>query len=194
MHQKGVQILRGLLLDRFGRAGPLSFEASLCFEQSYARIDGDSASTAEVYALLSALAGVPIRQDVAVTGSVNQFGEVQAVGGVNEKIEGFFTACRVRGMTGTQGVIIPAANVRDLCLSGRVQAACAEGMFHVWAAHTVEDGLELLTGAAAGERGKDGTYPDGTLFGRAAAELARFAALARPGRRRGGQSQATEET
>ncbi len=179
MHQKGVQILRGLMLDRFGREHPLSFDASLCFEQSYARVDGDSASTAEVYALVSALSGVGLRQDIAVTGSVNQFGEVQGVSGVNEKIEGFFAACRLRELTGSQGVLIPAHNVPDLCLSRDVQAACGAGRFHVWAAGTIEEGLELLTGLEAGLRDPDGRYRSGTVFGRVQDVLAKFAASRR---------------
>lgn len=183
VHQKGVQILRGLLLDRFGRKRPLSFTASMCFEQSYARIDGDSATSAEVYALLSALASVPLRQDVAVTGSVNQFGEVQGVGGVNEKIEGFFTACRIRGLTGAQGVAIPEHNVPDLCLSTAVRDACAIGTFHVWAISRIEEGIELLTGLNAGERDAEGDYPEGSVLGRVASALDEFTNLTR--RRRG---------
>ncbi len=183
VHQKGVQILRGLLLDRFGRRRPLSFTASMCFEQSYTRIDGDSATTAEVYALLSALAGVPLRQDVAVTGSVNQFGEVQGIGGANEKIEGFFTACRLRGLTGTQGVLIPYHNVPDLCLSTAVRDACADGAFHVWPITRIEEGIELLTGLSAGERDEAGDYPAGTVLGRVAAALDAFVAISH--RRRG---------
>jgi ATP-dependent Lon protease len=183
MHQKGVQILRGLMLGRFGRDGPLCFSASLCFEQSYARVDGDSASTAEVYALMSALSDLPLRQDIAATGSVNQFGEVQGVGGVNEKIEGFFAACQVRGLTGTQGVLIPTHNVADLCLSPQVQSACVEGRFHVWAVSSIEEGLELLTGTAAGHRDATGGYPEGTVLGRVEAELARYAEISRPRRR-----------
>ncbi|MDP2315410.1 MAG: AAA family ATPase [Pseudomonadota bacterium] len=183
VHQKGVQILRGLLLDRFGRRRPLSFSASMCFEQSYSKIDGDSATTAEVYALLSALAGIPLRQDVAVTGSVNQFGEVQGVGGVNEKIEGFFTACRLRGLLGTQGVMIPHHNVPDLCLSAEVREACAQGRFHVWPVSRIEEGIELLTGLSAGERGEDREYPEDTVLGRVALALDELLALSR--RRRG---------
>jgi predicted ATP-dependent protease len=182
VHQKGVQILRGLLLERFGRKRPLCFTASLCFEQSYARVDGDSASTAEVYVLLSALAAVPLRQDIAVTGSVNQFGEVQGVGGVNEKIEGFFTACRLRGLTGLQGVMIPEHNVVDLCLSSAVQDACAAGQFRVYAIGRVEEGIELLTGISAGERDSDGEHPAGSVFGRVARTLDEFTAFYRPRR------------
>lgn len=183
VHQKGVQILRGVILEHFGRKRPLCFTASMCFEQSYARIDGDSASTAEVYALLSALAAVPLRQDIAVTGSVNQFGEVQGVGGVNEKIEGFFTACRLGGLTGRQGVMIPHHNVPDLCLSAAVQEACAAGRFHVYAISRVEEGIELLTGISAGERDAEGDHPEGSVFGRVARTLDDFAALSRPRRR-----------
>ena len=190
LHDKGVQILRGFLLDRFGRDRPLSFSASLCFEQSYARVDGDSATLAETCVLLSALAQVPLRQDVAVTGSVNQFGEIQPVGGVNEKIEGFYAACGQLGRTGTQGVVIPAQNVRDLHLSDEVRKACAEGRFSVWAVQTVEEGLELLTGMAAGERRADGGWTGG-VFGAVEAALAR---LHGAGQRKGRQSQETDET
>ncbi len=182
MHQKGVQILRGLLLERFGRRRPLSFTASLCFEQSYARVDGDSASMAEVVGLISALASVPVRQDIAVTGSVNQFGEVQGVGGVNEKIEGFFTSCKLRGLTGTQGVVIPIHNVPDLCLSDEVRDACAAGRFHVWAIERIEQGIELMTGVTAGERDEVGTYPAGSVMARVDAALDTFALASRPRR------------
>lgn len=183
-HDKGVQILGGLLRDRLGRRRPLSFTASLCFEQSYGRIDGDSASSAEVYALLSALSRVPLRQDIAVTGSVNQFGEIQAVGGVNEKVEGFFAACRVKGLTGTQGVILPRHNVPDLCLSAEVVAACEAGRFSVWGVDRIEEGLFLLTGVDPGTADPDGAWPPESVFGRAAAEIDKLIEAGRRGERR----------
>jgi lon-related putative ATP-dependent protease len=165
-HDKGVLILSGFLRGRFARKTPLALSASLCFEQSYAGIDGDSASSAEACALLSALAGVPIRQDLAVTGSVNQKGELQPIGGVNEKIEGFFDVCRARGLTGTQGVVIPSRNVPHLMLREDVIDAVREGDFRVIAVNTVDEAMEVLTGIPAGERGADETFPPGTVNGR----------------------------
>jgi predicted ATP-dependent protease len=156
-HDKGVMIIAGYLRNRFGRDKPLSFSASLCFEQSYGGVEGDSASAAELFALLSAIGRLPLRQDLAVTGSVNQRGEIQAVGGVNEKIEGFFRTCRRLGLTGTQGVVIPEANVRHLALRPEVIEAVREGRFAVHAVRTVEEGLELLTGRPAGAPGEPGT-------------------------------------
>lgn len=157
-HDKGVLILEGYLRSRYARAHPLALTASLAFEQSYGLIDGDSASSAELYCLLSALGEIPLRQDLAVTGSVNQRGEVQAVGGVNEKIEGFFDVCRGKGLTGTQGVCIPRANVRHLVLRHDVLDALHAGQFHLWAIDTVEEGIELLTGIPAGDVNTEGTF------------------------------------
>jgi lon-related putative ATP-dependent protease len=162
LHSKGVLILSGFLAARYGIDEPLSLRASLVFEQSYGGIDGDSASSAELYALLSAIGELPIRQDLAVTGSIDQFGEVQAIGGVNEKIEGFFDLCAARGLTGTQGVLIPAANVKHLMLRRDVVAAAEAGRFHVYAVAHVDQGLELLTGVPAGEPDASGTYPEGS--------------------------------
>ncbi len=156
-HDKGVLILTGLLRNRFGQDKPLSFSASLAFEQTYGGVDGDSASSAELYALLSRIGNLPLRQDLAVTGSVNQRGEIQAIGGVNEKIEGFFRTCRHVGLTGTQGVIIPAANVRNLALHPEVVEAVREGRFAVYPVRTVEEGFSLLTGLPAGKPGEPGT-------------------------------------
>ncbi len=164
IHTKGVMILTGFLRERFVQDKPLTLSATLCFEQSYGLVEGDSASSAELFALLSALSGVPIKQSVAVTGSVSQKGEIQPVGGVNEKIEGFFKVCKERGLTGEQGVIIPEANVKDLVLKREIVEAVAEGKFHIWAISRVEEGIELLTGMPAGERGPDGRYPENTLF------------------------------
>jgi predicted ATP-dependent protease len=157
-HNKGVLILEGYLRNRYARRHPLALSASLAFEQSYGWIEGDSASSAELYCLLSALADVPLRLDVAVTGSVNQHGEIQAVGGVNEKIEGFFDVCRLLGLTGTQGVCIPRSNVRHLVLREEVIRAVREGRFHVWAVDTVDDGIELLSGIPAGDVDREGTF------------------------------------
>ena len=151
LHSKGVLILSGFLGGRFGKSRPLSLNASLVFEQSYGGVEGDSASAAELFALLSALAEAPIKQCFAVTGSVDQRGQIQAIGGVNEKIEGFFDSCRLTGFTGRQGVIIPASNVRHLMLRRDVVAAAAEGRFAIYPIDTVDQGLELLTGVPAGE-------------------------------------------
>ena len=150
LHDKGMLILSGYLRNRYGQDKPLTLSASICFEQSYAGIEGDSASSAELYALLSRLAEVPLRQDLAVTGSVNQWGEVQAIGGVNEKVEGFFDVCRVHGLTGTQGVLIPAANVRNLVLRADVIDAVAAGQFSVYPIRTIDEGIALLSGVRAG--------------------------------------------
>jgi predicted ATP-dependent protease len=163
-HDKGVHIIAGYLRSRFAQDKPLSLAASLCFEQSYSGVDGDSASSTEVYALLSALSGAPLRQDVAVTGSVNQQGDIQPIGGVNEKIEGFFDVCRIKGWTGTQGVIIPAENVEDLMLREDVIEAVAEGKFHIFPVAKVEEGVEILTGTQAGAQEAAGKFPPGTIF------------------------------
>jgi lon-related putative ATP-dependent protease len=163
-HNKGVFILGGYLHKMFAQNKPLAVNASIAFEQSYSGVDGDSASSTEMYALLSSLADVPIKQDIAVTGSVNQNGEVQAIGGVNYKIEGFYTCCKVKGLTGKQGVLIPEANVKDLMLKSEVVEAVREGRFHIWSVASIEQGIELLTGKKAGERKKDGTYPKGSIY------------------------------
>lgn len=174
LHTKGVLILSGFLAARFGQDGPLSVSASLVFEQSYGLIDGDSASCAELYALLSALADVPIRQGFAVTGSVNQFGEVQPIGGVNEKIEGFFDVCSARGLTGAQGVLIPATNVKNLMLRPDVVEAAAAGRFHIHAVSTVDEGIEILTGIPAGAPEDGAGWPTGSVNRRVAARLAQW--------------------
>jgi len=178
LHSKGVLILSGFLGGRFGTNRPLSLNASLVFEQSYGGVDGDSASAAELFALLSVLAEAPIKQSFAVTGSIDQRGQIQAIGGVNEKIEGFFDSCRITGFTGRQGVIIPASNVRHLMLRRDVVAAAEEGRFRVFPIDTVDQGLELLTGIPAGEPDTEGHYPEGTLNHRIAARLDAFAAKA----------------
>lgn len=165
-HSRGVLILSGYLLGRFAQEFPLALAASLCFEQMYDGVDGDSASSAELYALLSSLSGVEVRQSLAVTGSVNQRGEVQAVGGVTHKVEGFFRACRARGLTGEQGVLIPRANVRHLMLREDVVEAVRQGMFHIYAVSTIDEGIELLTGIPAGRPDASGRYLEGTISAR----------------------------
>jgi predicted ATP-dependent protease len=163
-HSKGFLILQGYLNGKFAHRQPLSFAASLTFEQVYDEVDGDSASSTELYALLSAITDVPLKQGLAVTGSVNQLGEVQAIGGVNEKIEGFYAVCKARGLTGEQGVIIPKDNVHNLMLKPEVVRAVSDGTFHIYAVSSIEQGVELLTGVRAGKLRKDGTYTEGTLF------------------------------
>jgi ATP-dependent Lon protease len=162
-HNKGVFILEGYLRSRYAQDKPLSVSASICFEQSYSSVDGDSASSTEIYALLSSLSGIAIRQNLAVTGSVNQRGEIQPIGGVNEKIEGFFDVCTLRGLKGNEGVLIPALNQTDLMLRKDVVEAVAAGRFHIYPVRTVDEGIEILTGIKSGERDADGNYPEGTL-------------------------------
>ncbi|RQW89369.1 MAG: ATP-dependent protease [Geobacter sp.] len=163
IHDKGVLILTGYLGGKFAHDKPLSFSASICFEQSYDGIEGDSASSTELYALLSVLSGVPIKQGIAVTGSVNQLGKVQPIGGVNYKIEGFFAVCKAKGLTGEQGVLIPRSNIRNLMLTDEVVKAISAGKFNIWSVETIDQGIEILTGVPAGEKGPDGRYPEGTI-------------------------------
>lgn len=163
IHNKGVYILTGYLRSLFAQDKPLCMSASLCFEQSYSGVDGDSASSTEIYALLSALSGLPLRQDLAVTGSVNQKGEIQPIGGVNQKIEGFFMVCKENGLTGDQGVMIPHQNVDDLMLREEIAEAVKNDKFHVYAIKTIAQGIELLTGSPLGERQKDGIFPENTV-------------------------------
>ena len=177
IHDKGFLTLTGYLRGRYGGERRIAVAANLTFEQSYEHIDGDSAASAELYALLSELAEAPLRQDIAVTGSVNQHGELQAIGGVNEKIEGFYRACALRELTGRQGVIIPEANVRNLMLSREVVESVRAGLFHLWSARTVEEGIALLTGMPAGERAPDGQFPEGTLHARVEERLERWARM-----------------
>jgi len=179
IHSKGVLILAGFLGARFAADRPFSLAATLVFEQSYRGVEGDSASSAELYALLSALSGLPLRQSLAVTGSVNQLGRIQAIGGVNEKIEGFFEVCRGRGLTGEQGVLIPASNARHLMLREEVVEAVRQGCFRVWPVETADQGIELLTGVAAGERGTDGRWPEGSVNALVAARLEALSEAAR---------------
>jgi lon-related putative ATP-dependent protease len=175
LHSKGVMILAGFLAGRYSTDRPLSLSATLVFEQNYGGVEGDSASCAELCALLSALSETPLRQSVAITGSVNQHGDVQAIGGVNEKIEGFFDLCRTRGLTGGQGVVIPAANVRHLMLRRDVVEAVAAGRFHVYPVQAVDEALTLLAGQPAGERDATGRFPAGTVNFRVEQRLASFA-------------------
>ncbi|SMF48500.1 lon-related putative ATP-dependent protease [Tistlia consotensis] len=180
LHSKGVLILSGFLGGRYALEAPISLLASLVFEQSYGGVEGDSASSAELYALLSAIADLPLRQDLAITGSVNQHGAVQAIGGVNEKIEGFFELCQARGLTGTQGVLIPASNVQHLMLRDEVVEACGAGRFAIYPVATIDEGITLLTGVPAGERGRDGRFPPDTVNRRVEDRLKRFARARRP--------------
>ena len=156
-------ILTGYLGEKFAQDFPLSLTASLCFEQLYNGVDGDSASSTEAYALLSSLSGIPINQSLAVTGSVNQKGEIQPIGGVNEKIEGFYQICKMRGFNKKHGVIIPIQNVRNLHLSDEIIESVKNGDFHIYAINTIDEGIELLTGVPAGKKNKDGTFPAGSI-------------------------------
>jgi predicted ATP-dependent protease len=177
IHSKGVMILAGFLGQRFASDKPLSLSASLVFEQSYAGVEGDSASSAELYALLSAIAGVPIKQSLAVTGSVNQHGQVQAIGGVNEKIEGFFDICKERGLTYDQGVMIPAANVKHLMLKKEVRDAVADGKFNIYSISEIDQGIELLTGIPMGAPDQDGKYPLDTISGKVQDRIEKLAGV-----------------
>jgi len=178
-HDKGVHIIAGYLRSMFAQDKPLSLSASICFEQSYSGVDGDSASSTEVYALLSALSELALRQDVAVTGSMNQRGDVQAIGGVNEKIEGYFDVCRIQGLTGSQGVLIPAANVEDLMLREDILDAVGAGKFHLWPVSRIEEGIEILTGTPAGSRNGARKFEEGSVFGRIDEKLESMARLMR---------------
>jgi lon-related putative ATP-dependent protease len=191
IHTKGVLILSGFLNDKYAKDKPLSLSARLVFEQSYGGVEGDSASSTELYAILSALSGLPIKQSLAVTGSVNQKGEVQAIGGVNEKIEGFFEVCKAKGFTGKQGVMIPESNVQNLMLKEEVVDAVKAGKFHLYSVKTIDEGIEVLTGVKAGGRGKDGMYEEGTVNHKVneclkdmAAKLREFATASAEGKRK----------
>ncbi len=190
-HDKGVLILSGYMGWKYAQDTPLSLSASLCFEQSYEGIDGDSASSTELYALLSSLAEAPLRQDIAVTGSVNQKGEIQPIGGVNQKIEGFFQVCRAKGLSGKQGVMIPRQNQQNLMLKPEVVDAVRKGRFHIYSVSSIDEGIEILTGVRAGKKKKDGTYPAGSINARVdkrlkemAAKLKRFSAPANEEKKR----------
>lgn len=174
-HSKGVLIISGYLGETFAQDFPLSLTASLCFEQLYNGVDGDSASSTEMYAILSSLSGIPINQSIAVTGSVNQKGFIQPIGGVNEKIEGFYQICKMRGLNGEHGVIIPIQNVRNLHLSDEIINSVKEGKFHVYAVSTLDEGIEILTGVPAGKMNKDGKFPAGTVKYLAYEKLKKYA-------------------
>ncbi len=175
IHDKGVLVLSGYFSQTFGTHMPLSFSASIVFEQNYGTIDGDSASSTELYGLLSSLSQVPVNQGIAVTGSVNQKGEVQAIGGVNEKIEGFFKVCTSRGLSGEQGVIIPKSNVKNLMLNSEVIEAVKKGKFHIWSVDNIEDGMKILTGKSCGRKHKNGSYTKDSIFDMVQQRLIEFA-------------------
>ena len=176
-HSKGVYILSGYLGEKFAQNIPLSLTASICFEQLYNGVDGDSASSTELYAILSSLSGIPISQNIAVTGSVNQKGEIQPIGGVNEKIEGFYQICKMRGLDGTHGVMIPVQNKKNLNLNDEVVEAVKEGKFHIYAVSTIDEGIEILTGVPAGKADKSGKFPGGTINYLAYEKLKKYASI-----------------
>jgi len=174
IHDKGVLIINGYLRQKYAQREPLNLSASICFEQSYGGVDGDSASSTEIYAILSSLSGLPIRQDIAVTGSVNQLGDIQPIGGANEKIEGFFDVCKAKGLTGKQGVMIPAQNERHLMLRRDIVTAVKKGKFHIYSIRDIDEGLELLLGKSAGKMRSDGSYPPETVHGMVAKRIAKM--------------------
>jgi lon-related putative ATP-dependent protease len=175
LHSKGVLILKGFLGERYAENSPLSLSASIVFEQSYSNIDGDSASSAELYVLLSAIGKIPLKQSISVTGSVNQHGKVQPIGGVNEKIEGFFDVCKERGLSGVQGVLIPAANEKNLMLRNDIVQAVKEEKFHIYSVKTIDEGMELLSGLKMGDPDENGNYPEGTINHKITTQLRKFA-------------------
>ena len=175
IHSKGVLILKGFLGERYAKNRPLSLSASIVFEQSYSNIDGDSASSAELYALLSAIGDISIKQSFSVTGSVNQHGKVQPIGGVNEKIEGYFDICKQRGLTGEQGVLIPQANEKNLMLRKDVREAVDNDKFQIYSVESVDEGMEILTGLEMGEPDEEGNYPEGTINYKVMDRLNQFA-------------------
>jgi lon-related putative ATP-dependent protease len=197
IHTKGVMILGGYLVEKYAQDKPLSLAARLVFEQSYSEVEGDSASSTELYALLSSLSDLPVKQGIAVTGSVNQKGEVQAIGGVNEKIEGFFEACKAKGLTGEQGVLIPDSNEQNLMLKEEVVKVVSEGKFHIWAVRTVDEGIEILTGVKAGDRTEDGGFEEDSvndLVDRRLQELAEVIKDFGKDEEKGTEEQGSEET
>ena len=173
-HDKGVLILSGYMGRTFAQNYPLNLSISITFEQSYSGIDGDSASSTELYAIISSLSGIPIKQEIAVSGSINQKGKIQAIGGVNHKVEGFFEVCKTNELTGRQGVMIPKANVKNLMLRKEVIDAVKKRKFHVYQVSTVAEGIEILTGMPAGKADKNGNYPDGTVYGAVQKKLAHY--------------------
>jgi predicted ATP-dependent protease len=193
-HDKGVLILSGYLGAKYAQDRPLSLSASLCFEQSYEGVEGDSASSTELYAILSSLSGIPIKQGIAVTGSVNQNGEIQAIGGINRKVEGFFDVCRLKGLTGDQGVLVPRANVRNLMLRRDVIEAVEQGKFSIYAVGTIDEGIEVLTGVPAGQRDSEGHYPAASVNGLVEKRLKEYADRLKreggePAARKGGEEE-----
>ena len=174
-HDKGVLILGGYLGGKYAQEKPMSLSTSICFEQSYDGVDGDSASSTELYAILSSLSGVPLKQNIAVTGSVNQNGEIQAIGGINRKIEGFYDLCRVKGLTGEQGVLMPTSNLRNLMLRPDVVQAVAEEKFHIYAVQSIDQGIEVLTDVVAGTRNTAGKFPAGSINALVEQKLTQFA-------------------
>ncbi len=170
-HDKGVLILSGYLGAKFAQERPLALAASICFEQSYDGVDGDSASSTELYGILSSLSELPIKQGIAVTGSVNQNGEIQAIGGINHKIEGFYDVCRLKGLTGDQGVMMPKSNLRNLMLRPDVVESVKQQKFHIYAVGSIDEGIEVLTGVSAGQRNGEGHYPDGSVNDRVQKKL-----------------------
>ena len=174
-HSKGVLILSGYLGETFAQDFPLSLTASLCFEQLYNGVDGDSASSTELYAILSSLSDIPIKQSIAVTGSVDQKGHIQPIGGINEKIEGFYQVCKQRGLNGEHGVVMPIQNVKNLNLSDEVINSVKEGKFHIYAISSIDEGIEILTGVPAGKKNKEGKFPAGTIKYLAYEKLKRYA-------------------
>lgn len=193
IHDKGLLTLSGYLAATFAQKSPLSLSASITFEQLYSGVDGDSASSTELYAILSSLAELPLRQDIAVTGSVNQRGEVQPIGGATHKIEGFFKACKLRGLTGRQGVMIPVQNTNNLNLCDEVVAAVREGKFHIYAVADIKEGIEILTGAPAGQADEDGNYPAESVYGRVKQKLAQFNELLNKSRDDGDEGKSKDE-
>ncbi len=189
IHNKAVLILGGYFKAQYGGRFPLSFSAQIAFEQSYGLLEGDSATVAELLALLSAISGIPMRQDVAITGSLNQLGEVQPVGGVNEKVEGFFRACQAKGLTGTQGVILPAQNVRNLMLDQEVREAVRAGKFHLWAVRHIDEVIPIMTGLPAGVRRPDGTFEEGSFHTRVLERLEAFYDVIRARRKEEGKKE-----
>jgi predicted ATP-dependent protease len=163
IHDKGVLIMGGYMASKYAQETPLSLSASLCFEQSYEGVEGDSASSTELYTLLSSISGIPIKQNIAITGSVNQMGEIQPIGGINEKVEGYFRVCKAKGLTGEQGVMMPQKNLDNLMLREDVVEAVKQGKFHLWAVDSIDHGIEVLTGKPAGEKKADGAYPEDTI-------------------------------
>ena len=192
-HDKGVLILSGYIGRIFAQNQPLSLSISLTFEQSYHGVDGDSASSTELYAILSSLSDFPIDQGIAVTGSVNQKGKIQAIGGVNQKIEGFFDVCKTKGLTGKQGVMIPSANVKNLMLKKEILDAVEKSQFHIYQVATVEDGIEILTGKSVGVPDGSGRYPEGCIYGEVQKKLQKYLELEMQLRNQSGLPEETEE-